>query len=242
MKHHTPYGVVKVLDLNSTFNELLSSILEASSDNAPLVLLSGGSTPKAFYNWVISHNKLEAKIAQKCIWSTSDERFVDSNSQDSNFGNASRLLLDPLHVSAAHKMPMVIDTKKTPEENANHYNQSIAQLLLRKKAIDLCILGMGEDAHIASIFPDSSLLKKADTSLFTALDVPQKGPRLTITPAGLNLCKHIVIIVNGKNKKEALLSVFKEDKPATEKPAKLLKNYAQKTTWLIDIDAAQNIF
>ena len=100
---------------------------------------------------------------------------------------------------------------------------------------------MGDDCHTASLFPGSPIIDQNPKDKFVKLDVPEKGSRLTITPAGLTLCDTIVVTVCGAGKADAVSRVFKEDYSPINKPIQLLKGMAEKVTWLMDEAAAANI-
>ena len=100
---------------------------------------------------------------------------------------------------------------------------------------------MGDDCHTASIFPGSPLLEEDldSGSIFTSVEVPGKGMRLTITPYGLTKCDRIIAFITGAGKAEALQKVF-ADTPTdyNDTPIRLLGRSKEKVTWLLDDTAA----
>lgn len=232
------YGSVKVLELEAIFETILQELTIAIQDKQGLIGLSGGSSPKALYRWLL-HHKLEAKLAHKAFWGVSDERMVPLESEESNFGNAQRLLLNPLEVPKSHCLP--IGTTLEPLAAAAQFNDLWKERFPQKHGFDLCLLGMGEDAHIASIFPRSPLLDERDGELFSSVCVPGKGWRLSITPQGLLGCGSIIVMVCGASKAAALRSVFEDEDDPKHRPAQLLKACAPFTTWLVDPQAASEL-
>jgi 6-phosphogluconolactonase len=232
------YGSIKVLEREAIFETILQELKAAIQDKQGLIGLSGGSSPKALYTWLL-HHKLEAQLAQKAFWGVSDERMVPLESEESNFGNAQRLLLDPLEVPKSHYLP--IATTLEPAAAAAQFNDLWKEHFPQKHGFDLCILGMGEDAHIASIFPHSPLLDERDGELFSSVYVPDKGWRLSITPQGLLGCGSIIVMVCGASKAAALRSVFEDEADPKHRPAQLLKACAPFTTWLVDTQAASEL-
>lgn len=229
----TDYGKVYVLNRDQIFQRIVKELeLICESKSGPVTVgLTGGSTPKEFYKWVVANNSLKSNLLSQIIWMASDERYVPLESDESNFGNAERLMLGPLGISKDKKRPwkVVLD----PNEAAEDYNGYFTG----EKCFDLCILGMGDDCHIASIFPGSPLIEENPSEGFAAIDVPEKGMRLTITPNGLRRSSEILMIVTGKGKSQGLKQVFEGDFNPKEKPAQLNREWAEKVTWLIDLEA-----
>ena len=144
---------------------------------------TGGSTPQAWYTWAQETGAIPAEVMGNTHFTVSDERCVPLSSEDSNFGTAERKLLAPSAVPVEHRHPWVVAYE--PEAAAEAYRRTMQLLNPPGKAYDVCFLGMGDDAHTASFFPGSSLLESDGGLFFAAVDTPQKGWRLTITPTGL---------------------------------------------------------
>lgn len=230
----TDYGRIYILKRDQIFKKIVDT-LEAVCEKkrgAITVGLTGGTTPKEFYSWVVANNSLKQNLLSRIIWMASDERYVPLSSEESNFGNADRLMLIPLGVADDKKNPWNMDL--SPREAAKDYNNYFT----RSECFDLCILGMGDDCHIASIFPESSLIEEDPRENFVAIDIPKKGMRLTVTPNGIRRSSQILMIVTGEAKSSALKRVFEESYNPFEKPAQLNKEWAGKVAWLVDEEAA----
>lgn len=242
-RQQTPYGQVIMAEQDALFDQLVTFIKEGvSAKKEPLfsVGLSGGSTPKAFYEWCVEKSAFKDMPLEEIDWSVSDERMVPLGSEESNFGNADRFLLTPLQVDIARKNPWPTDI--SPEEAAQEFTQIWTERFSANKAFDLCLLGMGDDCHTASLFPHCSLIDENPDSLFAATHWPERGDRLTLTPKGLSACGHIVVLLTGAKKAAALQSVFSGDFNPSEKPIQLLKNCAERVTWLVDPAAGDALF
>jgi 6-phosphogluconolactonase len=194
--------------------------------------LTGGSTPKAWYRWCVERRALAPELVAGAHWFTSDERCVPLASDESNFGNAARLLLDPLGVPAErrHRWPVELP----PPAAAERFARDCDVALGVGRGFQLCTLGLGDDAHTASFFPGSPLLVAPPAARFAAVEVPGKGWRLTLTPAGLASCGRIVVHATGAAKAAAIRRIFCGDEPLLAVPAKVLEPLAARTTWLLD--------
>ena len=139
----TPAGTVRILSREEAFAELVRRLEARAAHGRFTVGLSGGSTPKAFYAWAAAGRRLSDAVLTLADWHVSDERCVPLTSDDSNFGHAVRGLLDPLGVPSARRFPWPVEL--APEEAAVRYVAARAP----GEAFDLCVLGLGDDAHIA---------------------------------------------------------------------------------------------
>lgn len=200
---------------------------------------TGGSTPQAWYRWAAETGALAPELIAGTHFTVSDERCVPLTSDENNFGNAERLLLAPLGVPVEQRHPWV--TSLPPAEAAASYAATMAALQPAGGAYDVCFLGMGDDAHTASFFPDSPLLAENSGDYFTAIDTPQKGWRLTITPSGLRACGLVVVMSLGAAKAPALKRVLQGDDSLADAPAKILQTCAERVVWLVDSAAAADL-
>ena len=141
---------------------------------------------------------------------------------ESNFGNAQRGFLEPLGFSEANQRPWPVYCK--PVEAAARFNRLWEEELPGHSVFDLCLLGMGTDCHTASLFPGSPLLESSNDEPFAAVEVPSKGWRLTITPAGLQRCGRILVAVSGASKANALNLAFREKVDLKVIPVQILKD------------------
>jgi len=214
---------------------------------APVIAFAGGSTPQDWFRWCAANRTLPADVSACAHFTVSDERHVPLTDPQSNFGHAARLLLDPLGVPAAHRHPWPVGL--APRAAAESYRATVRALACPElveragpgRAYDLCFLGLGDDAHTASLFPGSPLLRDDDGELFAAVEVPGKGPRLTVTPSGLRACGQIVVMALGAAKAPALARVFSGPDDVEGTPSQILKTCAARVLWLVDPAAAAQL-
>ncbi len=234
----TPAGTVHVLERPEAYVALSAMINDACAGGPAAIALSGGSTPLDYYAWAVRNHAIHPRTRDYAHWHVSDERCVPLASEDSNFGNAARALLDPLGVlpSKRHPWPQVTD----PELAAERY---AAEMEARPRGIayDLCLLGLGDDSHTASLWPGCPLIGANGGKAFAHTEWPGRGHRLTITETGLARCGKIVVLAFGAKKAPALKAVLQGSSNAKKHPAQVLRQLQGKTLWLVDEAAAAEL-
>ena len=236
--HTTPYGKCCIGEQSQLFHEAIKELAHAQSQKVPslTVGLTGGSTPKAFYSWIVEHLASLPQIQWgSIIWSVSDERLVPQESEESNFGNADRGLLSPLGIPNKAKVPWptALDAAKACATFATNWEDRFGA----NAAFDCCFLGMGEDGHTASLFPNSPLVKQPSEQTFATIETA-KGWRLTLTPKGIKRCSRIIVLVTGAAKATRLKTVLEGSFSPALQPIQLLRDCADQTIWLVDKAAA----
>lgn len=234
----TSAGKVSVLSPEESFAELARRINDLAARGSASVGLSGGSTPKAFYAWVVRTGALTPAALTRIDWHVSDERCVPLASDDSNFGHAARGMLDALGVPADRRFPWPVEL--APVDAAAAYEAAWTRRS-PAKAFDLCVLGLGDDSHIASLWPQCPLIGRKTGPRFVATEWPGRGWRLTITEAGLAHCGAIIVLVNGAAKATALREISCGDHQPALHPGQVLREVAPRVTWLADQEAAAGL-
>jgi 6-phosphogluconolactonase len=182
----------------------IAELLGASSDRFTLGL-AGGSTPAATYaalrGRATGWHRVEAWL--------SDERWVPPHHELSNGRMAAETLMD--HVSARFVRPRWSEFLE-PEDSAAHYEATLRSLH-REQRPDLILLGMGEDAHTASLFPGSKTLEETQR-WFVATEIPESGePRLTAAYPLLWGARRLMVITAGGHKAAALREALQGKTP-----------------------------
>lgn len=231
-QENTPYGQFTIGPVPALFERLVDRLETgaATCGNPFTIGLTGGSTPKAFYQWAVENDAISEPVRKQAVWSVSDERMVPLEDPESNFGTADRLLLQPIAVPPERKFPWPVMVD--PHSAATAFEMRWHERFGPDRAFDLCLLGMGEDGHTASIFPGSPLLIIESGDHFAPVEVPGKGWRLSITPDGLAACGKIIVMVTGAAKAQRLKAVLEE--PVGRYPIQLLSRLADKVEWLVD--------
>jgi 6-phosphogluconolactonase len=139
-----------------------------------------------------------------------DERAVPASDRESNYGLADALWLKPARVpsSSVHRMPAdALDLSAA----ADAYALELTRVVGIDAVLDLALLGMGPDGHIASLFPGHPLLAERDRLVAAVLDSPKPPPRrLTLTMPVLARARRVIVVAFGASKAQALREALKD--------------------------------
>ncbi len=197
------------------------------------VALSGGSTPKAIFEFL---SKNPSKLDWSKVWLFwSDERSVPPNHPDSNYRMAMQSGMEKLPIPPGQIFRMHAESEI--EKNALDYEEKIRRLL-DKHFFDLVMLGVGEDGHTASLFPHTKALEITDR-LVAANHVPEKKTwRMTLTFPCINQSFNIAVYALGKSKQMILPKVL-EAAIVSPYPASHIGTPEHKALWILDEDAGK---
>lgn len=201
------------------------------------IALAGGGTPKPLYEKLAQESLPWEKI--HIFWG--DERYVPADHPDSNQKMAREAWLNqvPLPASNIHPMPT---TGQNPQADAAKHEQEIREFFQcgagEIPSIDIILLGMGDDGHTASLFPQTEALTVRDR----LITVGNKGnsQRLTFTAPFINQGRCVIFLVAGANKRPALAQVFSPQGDEKQYPSRLIKPQGE-LWWLLDQEAGQEI-
>jgi 6-phosphogluconolactonase len=197
------------------------------------VALSGGSTPKALFSLLTKEPYASEFDWSKVFLFWGDERAVGPNDPESNFHMAMEAGFSEVSIPESHIHRMVAE--QDIEENALKY-EALIQSHLKGRGFDLVVLGMGEDGHTASLFPDTEGLN-VKGRLVIANYVPQKDTwRMTLTFECINKARHIAIYVLGASKQEMLKKTLSGQGLY---PIENIGTESHKALWIVDDAAAE---
>lgn len=169
-------------------------------------------------------------FSQIHIW-FGDDRFVAADSPDRNAVQANQALLANLEISALnlHELPASDQVADLDEAVVNFNLELSEQFKGQSPTMDLTILGMGPDGHVASLFPGHAY---PDTLIVAEHNSPKPPPqRISMSYDLLNASKEILFVVSGIDKAEAIEKVHNE--PDCDLPAARIAA-SGKTTWIVD--------
>jgi 6-phosphogluconolactonase len=173
-----------------------------------------------------------------------DERFVPADSSDRNELGAQQALLSrvPIDPERVHPIPSSDAGFDEPEEAADWYAGELAAAAGEGRAlprIDVLLLGMGPEGHVASIFPDSPAVS-ADRPVVAVRDCPKPPPtRVSLGFPALTAAEEVWLLVSGEAKAEAVARALAGAEP-NEVPAAGARG-RRATRWLLDEDAASRL-
>lgn len=201
------------------------------------VCLTGGSSPKELYRLLSSPDFSKQIDWEKVFIFWGDERMVaDTDSQNNAHMTFDTLLNNvPVRADQIFRMNGNLD----PDVAAAAYDKILKKFFqARGPGFDLILLGMGDNAHTASLFPHTSVLNE-DTAWVKGLYIEEvKMNRLTLTAPFINMSREIVFIVFGTNKAETLHEVLEGDRDIQLKPAQLIAPVNGNLHWFVDKQAA----
>jgi 6-phosphogluconolactonase len=184
------------------------------------IALSGGSTPRGTYEELVSTRMINCFPWSNVHWYWGDERFVPPDDRESNYRMAREAMLAaaPIPPANIHPIPTV---GLSPEEAALRYESELksvygsATLLPDRPLFDVCLLGLGDDGHTASLIPGEPVLEERDRWV-VAVGHGRPEVRITLTYPAIDASRHIAFLVSGKDKRAVLQQVLAGDitKPA----------------------------
>ncbi|MDO4664668.1 MAG: 6-phosphogluconolactonase [Actinomycetaceae bacterium] len=188
--------------------------------------ISGGSAAE-----VVLPELVKSELRYVIDWSAvhlwwADERFVAPSSKDRNDVRALEILAGL--IPNVHRIG---DSQEfaSAEDAAARYSEALKGIRL-----DIAILGVGSDGHVASVFPNHSSSDNSEQGAMAVYDSPKPPPtRVSLTPPQLASIERPYIVALGKSKREALLAALDPQVSATQLPAKRLP-----ATWYVDLECA----
>lgn len=219
--------------------ELVTNKIEAklNQQDKCRIALAGGNTPKPLYEAIAQTSLPWSKI--QVFWG--DERYVSPDDPQSNQKMAREVWLNKVDFPESNIYPMPTEAGN-PSLDAQKYETTLLEVFgLQPGEIpvfDIILLGMGDDAHTASLFPKTAALTVSDR-LITVGDKDGQ-PRLTFTVPLINAADCVIFLVTGANKQPALSQVFAPAADELLYPARLIQPQGE-LWWLLDEEAGANL-
>ncbi len=201
------------------------------------VALSGGSSPKKLFELLASSTYRSQVDWQNVYFFFGDERYVPADDPESNGLMAKKALFDPLHIADAQIFS--VNTTLSPEAAAADYAERM-QLHFKSDKIqfDLVLLGLGDDAHTASLFPGTSVLQEQEATVKSVFLEDKQVYRITLTAPLINQAREVAFLVFGGAKAVAMQQVLENEKDIEKYPAQLIQPAAGNLHWFVDEAAA----
>ena len=236
-------GEIRVLPDPAALAEAGAALLAetaAAAGRRCVIGLAGGSTPRPLYQ------RLAAPPYRTGIdWGSidcvlGDERFVAPEDPDSNLGMIHAALLDRLDGAKPRVHPVPF-AGLTVAQAAQEYERTLRtlhgtdRLDAARPFFDLCLLGMGDDGHTASLLPGQPLLLEERDRWVLPVTAGRPEPRVTLTYPVLDSARLIAIVVSGAGKRAMLDAIWSGRE--RDAPAARLRPTGQ-LLWLVDRAAA----
>jgi 6-phosphogluconolactonase len=211
------------------------------------LVLSGGATPRGLYELLAEHPYRSQVEWDKVEFFWGDERAVPPDHPASNYRMAKEAMLDKLGVpeDRIHRIP---GERPDLDRVAKEYEEKIEDVLGRIPGVgrrpphfNLFLLGMGEDGHTASLFPNTPPLREKERWV-VAQEAP-KAPRerVTMTPPLINAAHFIMFLVSGSSKANVLAQVVQGSRDPMRYPAQLIHPLTGEVTWFVDQPASMSL-
>jgi len=215
--------------------ELISETITAKGKCT--VAIPGGCSPKPLYELLASPLYRERIAWNDVFFFFTDERHVSFLSPDSNGRMVQKILLAPLRVP--EKNIFYVDTSLSPESAAREYAKRIRTHFKGEPArFDLVLLGLGEDAHTASLSPHTQVLKERRAIVKAVCSEDSRPCRVTMTAPLINNAHVVAFLVYGAKKRTAVTAVLNREKDSDMYPAQLIHAESGVTRWFMDEKAA----
>ena len=175
------------------------------------VALSGGRIPRLLYELVVEQARPGAFENVHFFWG--DERFVSTTDDESNYKLANEGLFQPLQIplGQVHRVQTERSEAEAVQMAIEELQQFAVGQALGQPVIDLVFLGMGEDAHVASLFPGDTEAFESQ-SVYRAVTGPKPPPR-RITPGypALAAAREVWVVLSGDGKADTLAAAMEPD-------------------------------
>jgi 6-phosphogluconolactonase len=215
----------------------LAALQQGDPDRLPRVALTGGRiATKAYQRLAAAGSGSGVDWSRVELW-WGDERFVAADSEDRNDRGALEALVPalPLIEANIHRMP-ADDGVLGLDDAAEVYATELGDA-----RFDICLLGVGPDGHVASVFPDHPSFEASTAGNATVIgvrDAPKPPPlRLSLTHPAINRSAEVWFTVSGEDKAEAVGWAVLDQKPVPAAQA----HGAERTVWLLDAAAASRL-
>lgn len=235
--------ILEVLpDKTALIKRSLAVVLEKlqtaiKSHDRATIALAGGGTPKPLYEALAQSNLPWDKI--HVFWG--DERYVPAEHPDSNQGMARQAWLNKVDIPAANIHPMPT-TGSSPSADAAQHETELQDFFGTSPgtfpAFDVILLGIGDDAHTASLFPHTDALQVQDKLVTVGNKDGQ--PRITFTVPLINQANCVIFIVAGSSKRPALAQIFAQEADPMHYPSRLIQPQGE-LWWLLEKEAGQEL-
>ncbi|HMS33920.1 MAG TPA: 6-phosphogluconolactonase [Ignavibacteria bacterium] len=200
--------------------------------------ISGGNTPKLLFEILATDYKNKIDW-ERIFFYWADERCVSPVSIESNYGMIRKILFEKINIPDSNIYR--IHGENDPASEAVSYSELIKNNLKTENGFpkfDLILLGMGDDGHTASIFPDRLDLLNSEDICAVAAHPESKQKRITLTGNTINNADKIYFLVTGKSKSEVIFEILEKKYNYLKYPSSYIHPNKHYSVWYLDKEAA----
>ena len=202
------------------------------------VALAGGNTPRRVYE-LLATERFNNRIDWPQVYLFfGDERCVPPNHRDSNYRTVYETLISKVPIPARNVHRII--GEGNANESARAYENQLRTFFsgLPWPRFDLVFLGMGEDGHTASLFPNSAAFREMSRWVVSTKNEQSGQDRITLTVPVFNHARRAMFLVNGKRKAQRLKEVLRAAPGSPQLPAQAIKPIDGLVEWYVDAEAA----
>lgn len=204
--------------------------------------LSGGSTPRRLFALLADpaepyRDRIDWR-AVHLFWG--DERHVPPDHPESNYRMAREALIERVPIPAEN-VHRIRSEEPDAARAASLYEDDLRAFFRDAPRFDFVLLGLGADAHTASLFPGTAAVHERERWV-AAPWIGKLGTfRITLTPAVLNRAASVIFLVQGEEKAGALRAVLAGERDPDRWPAQVIRPENGEVLWLLDRAAASGL-
>lgn len=194
----------------------LAAIVQSQAEGRKhLVALSGGRVTKKFFAATVEQSRRRKVSFESVEFFWADERCVPPDDPESNYRMADELLFKPAKIAAAsvHRIEGERPPDMAAELAAAELRRVTGQRVREMPVLDLILLGMGEDGHVASLFPSDERTARDYESVFLSVENSPKPPpcRVTLGHGAIAAAREVWVLASGNAKQAALRESISRD-------------------------------
>ena len=205
------------------------------------VSLSGGSTPESLFKLLAGPAYKDRMPWKNTYVFWGDERYVPLDDKRNNSFVARTLLLNNVDIPDENVFPIPVNIEPA-EKAASAYEQSLKSLFGESMPqFDLIMLGLGENAHTASLFPHTSVIHEKKDWVSAVYVDEVKMFRITMTAPLINNARNVLFLAAGQGKAVVLKIIMTAPFQPDDYPAQLISPTIGNLYWYLDEAAASQL-
>lgn len=181
--------------------EVVKQLVNLNKKKCSNIALSGGSSPILLFEIMRDNYSKKDFSNLKFYWV--DERYVEKSDEQSNFGKFEKILIDTNIIERKNVFPMYKKNNEKRDKRIIEISTKIKENISFKNNLpvfDLILLGIGNDGHTASLFPDNLDILEDNNIILKTINPNNKQKRLTLSKNVINNANKIFFLVFGQEK------------------------------------------